>query len=88
VTYRVFWAPFAEQRLETIVRSHADHSPIVTAARLLNAQLARDPIDVGESRFDAVRIGFELPLGIQYEVLEDVRTVIVYDVWWIDRKQK
>jgi hypothetical protein len=89
VTYRVFWTPFAEQRLEAIlVRQRADESRIVAAARMIDSQLTRDPLDVGESRYDAVRFGFELPLGIQYEVLQDVQTVIVYDVWWIDRKLK
>jgi hypothetical protein len=42
----------------------------------------------GESRFDSVRVGYELPLGVQYEVLGDVRTVVVYDVWRIDAKMK
>ena len=40
----------------------------------------------GESRYDAVRVGFVLPLGVQFEVFDDVRTVIVYDVWRIDVK--
>jgi hypothetical protein len=35
-----------------------------------------------------VRVGYELPLGVQYEVLGDVRTVVVYDVWRIDAKMK
>jgi hypothetical protein len=88
VTYRVFWAPFAEQRLEAILQRESDPSRIAAAARILDAQLARDPLDVGESRYDTVRIGFELPLGIQYEILHDVRSVIVYDVWRIDKRRR
>jgi hypothetical protein len=33
-----------------------------------------------------MRIGFVEPPGIQFEVMDDVRTVIVHDVWRIDRK--
>lgn len=86
MTYRVFWSPLAELQLEGILRQRADDPQIVAAARALDSRLARKPLDVGESRYDNVRIGFELPLAVQYEVLEDVRTVIVYDVWWINRK--
>jgi hypothetical protein len=89
VTYPRVLDAFRRQRLEAIfVRQRADESRIVAAARVLDSQLARDPLDVGESRYDTVRIGFELPLGIQFEVLQDVRTVIDYDVWWIDRNLK
>jgi hypothetical protein len=44
------------------------------------------PNKFGESRYDTVRIGFVSPLGVQFEVMQDVRTVVVYDVWRIDRK--
>ena len=43
-------------------------------------RLVADPLDFGESRYDQVRIGFERPLAVQFEVLEDVRTVIVFYV--------
>ena len=33
-----------------------------------------------------MRVGFVFPLGVQFEVMDDVRTVIVHDVWRIDRK--
>jgi hypothetical protein len=38
----------------------------------------------GESRVDNVRIAFIQPLAIQFEVLDDVSTVIVYEVWRTD----
>jgi hypothetical protein len=44
------------------------------------------PSEFGESRFDTVRAAFLRPLGVQFDVLEDVQTVIVYDAWRIDAK--
>jgi hypothetical protein len=59
---------------------------LAAAARRIDRQLARDPFNFEESRYDTVRVGFEPPLRLHYEVLSDVRTVIVYDVWRIDSK--
>jgi hypothetical protein len=81
MNFRVFWTPHAEKRLEAIVRNQADYAEIAGAARQIDRSLATYPIEFGESRYDTVRIGFALPLGVQYEILDDVRTVIAYDVW-------
>jgi hypothetical protein len=86
MSHRVFWSPHAEQRLEQILKGSADSAVLVAAARSIDRQLVADPASWGESRFDTVRVGFELPLGVQFEILDDVRTVIVYDVWRVDRK--
>jgi hypothetical protein len=88
MSYRVFWSPHAEQRLEEILQDATAQAQYAAAARSIDRILAADPIGFGESRFDTVRIGFVLPLGIQYEILEDVRTVIVYDVWQIDVRKR
>ena len=87
MTYRVFWSPHAEQRLEAILRSAGDSSRIAAAARVIDRHLVADPNTFGESRYDTVRVGFVRPLGIQFEILEDVRTVIVFDVWKIKKRQ-
>ncbi len=60
---------------------------LIAAARQIDEELVADPHAFGESRYDSVRIGFALPLGVHFEVIDDVRTVIVYDVWRIDNKQ-
>jgi hypothetical protein len=88
MSYRVFWSPHAEQRLEEILQDLAEQSQIAAAARDIDRFLRADPIGYGESRYDTVRIGFARPLGVQYEVLEDVLTVIVYDVWRIDQRKR
>jgi hypothetical protein len=83
MTYRVLWSPHAESRLEQILRGAAD---LAGVARQIDQFLIARPLAFGESRYDDVRVGFVLPLGVLYEVMDDVRTVVVYDVWRIDRK--
>ena len=85
MTYRVFWSPYAEERLERLLRGAADRDILAVAAREIDRQLAADPTAFGESRYETVRVAFLRPLGLQYEVLDDVRTVIVHDVWRINR---
>lgn len=87
MTYRVFWAPHAESLLEIILRDEEAQARYAAAAREIDKQLAADPISFGESRYDDFRIAFEHPLGIDYEVLQDVRTVIVYNVWRVQSKR-
>lgn len=88
MSYSVFWAPNAERRLEEILQDAASQSLCAAAARDIDQQLISDPLRFGESRFDAVCVGFVRPLGVQFEVLEDARAVIVYDVWRIDVKYR
>jgi hypothetical protein len=88
MSYRVFWSPHAEQRLELILQDLSARTQIAAAARDIDLFLSSDPLGFGESRYDTVRVGFARPLGVQYEVLEDVRTVIVYDVWRIDIRKR
>ena len=84
MNYRVFWAPQAEKQLEAILQDQTEQVRIAAAARRINECLTSGPLAFGESRYDTLRVGFELPLGLDYEVLQDVRTVIVYHVWRID----
>jgi hypothetical protein len=84
VSYRVLWTPHAEERLEALLQDATARAEIAAAARDVDQQLLANPLDVGESRFEDVRVGFSLPLGVQFEVLLDVQTVVVYDVWRVD----
>lgn len=86
MSYRVLWSPHAEERLEGILQDLSAQASCAQAARQIDAVLLNDPLGFGESRVEAVRIGFVHPLGVHYEVLEDVRTVVVYHVWRIDRR--
>jgi hypothetical protein len=86
MSFRVFWSPHAEERLEKILRAAQDPFPLTFAARQIDKYLATILADFGESRYDTVRVGFVPPLGVQFEVMDDVHSVVVYDVWRIDRK--
>jgi len=83
--WRVFWAPNAERRLTVLLRLAADTNEVAAAARAIDHRLVADPTSFGESRYDTVRIGFASPLAVQFETLDDVRTVIVNAVWRIDQ---
>jgi len=84
--FRVLWAPFAEERLEYFLQSEYDRQQLAAAARQIDENLIKDPKEFGESRYDSVRVGFVRPLGVEFDVMEDVRTVVVYTVWRIDQK--
>ncbi|MBW8884586.1 MAG: hypothetical protein JF612_07380 [Planctomycetia bacterium] len=68
-----------------LLQSAPDAANLVAAAKEIDHYLVADPKSFGESRYDTVHVGFVLPLGVQYECLDDVRTVIVYDVWRVVR---
>jgi len=86
MTYRVLWSPHAEKRLELVLQDSTERELLAAAAREIDQCLMADPKAFGESRFDTVRVGFVPPLGVQFEVMDDVETVIVYDVWRFVRK--
>jgi hypothetical protein len=77
MNYRVFWTPQAEARLKQIAESSENPGAIIATAREIDRLLVREANVLGESRYDTVRVYTELPLGIQFDVLEDVHTAIV-----------
>jgi hypothetical protein len=83
--YRVFWSPEAEAALEAILTAATEPALLAAAARTLDRRLAVSGPKFGESRHETMRVGFVLPLGIQFEIMEDVNTIIVHDLWRIDR---
>ena len=68
------------------VTGSADFILVGSAAKELEGQLVSNPYDVGESRDRGTRVGFVKPLAVQYEVIDDVATVIVFGVWRTDRR--
>jgi len=84
--HRVLWAPDAEDKLEQFLKNASDPSILAAAAREIDQDLITAPKEFGESRYDAMRVGFVFPFGVQFEVMDDVRTVIVHEVWRIDHK--
>jgi hypothetical protein len=86
MSFRVFWSPSAEIGLERLVESSPDPQLLAAAARQLDQELMTAPESVGESRYDSIRVAFSFPIGVQFEVMADVRTVIVHSVWRIDQR--
>ena len=86
--YRIFWSPHAESKLSALLGSTTGAETVVDIVRQINAALASDPIGFGESRYDTVRIGYIKPLGVQYDVLVDVTTLIVDDIWRTDLRRQ
>jgi len=83
--YRVFWTPEAEAELRKIVANSDDRAALGAAARTIDRRLIANPYSMGESREEsATRVGFAKPLGVDFEVLDDVSTVIVFGVWRTD----
>ena len=75
--YRVLWSPYAESHLEQLLQESPDAETLAAAAREIDRQFLTAPKSFGESRYDSVRVGFVRPLGVQFEVMDDVRTVVV-----------
>jgi hypothetical protein len=81
----VFWEPEADETLQALIRADDVDGRVVRAVREIDFWLARGPVDFGESRYDTVRVGFVAPIAVQFDVLADPPTVIVLDIWRIDR---
>jgi hypothetical protein len=81
----VFWEPEADETLQALIRADDVDGRVVRAVREIDFWLARGPLDFGESRYDTVRAGFVAPIAVQFDVLADPPTVIVLDIWRIDR---
>ena len=83
--YRVLWSANAEERLEQLLKQSAEPvaAAIAGAVREIDTLLLDSPGAFGESRYGTLRIGFVNPLGVDFEVMDDVHTVVVHDVWKI-----
>lgn len=80
--YEVRWGPRAEQLLAAVWLAVPDRSAVTRAAAWFDDQLARSPLQLGESRASAVhRLAFYSPLGIEFEVIEDDKRVVIQAVF-------
>ena len=79
--FTVLWVPSAERQLAQLWLDAEDRSSVRDAADRLDAALGERADSLGESRSPNVRIAFAPPLAIEFEVLEQDRTVYVLAVW-------
>jgi len=84
MNYTVTWLAVAEQDLATVWLAAPDRTAVALAAHRLDDTLGDDPLRFGESRQSSVhRVGFDLPLGVEFEVIEDDKKVIVQGAWLV-----
>jgi len=80
--YQVTWGPRAEEMLTDIWLVAADRKAVTQASHWLEQQLAFKPLELGESRASSVqRVAFRPPLGIEFEVIEHDKRVVVQGVF-------
>lgn len=84
MNYRVDWTEAAEDDLAARWNVAPDRNAVTAAARWLEQQLERDPLHFGEPWWSSVhRIAVHDPIGIEFEVIEDDKRVIVHGVFAI-----
>jgi hypothetical protein len=82
MSYTVIWEPPAENNLAAAWIAGPDRAAITRAAHELDQQLASDPYAIGFPQASSVnRTAIDLPLGIDYEIIEDDKKVRVLRVW-------
>jgi hypothetical protein len=84
MNYTVIWEPPAENDLAAAWIASADRPAITRAAHQLDQDLAQDPFARGFPRDSSVnRTAIEIPIGIEFEIIEDGKKVRVLRVWSI-----
>ena len=82
MNYSVVWLPSTEQELAEEWMSAPDRNAVTAASHALDRDLARDPHGRGLPHpGGAGYMAAELPLCIEYEVVEADKTVRVLHVW-------
>jgi hypothetical protein len=78
--WTVLWLPASENDLASLWMSAPDKSSLA-AANIIDQELAKNPMGVGESRSGNSRIFIEPPLAVEYDVILDDCKVVVWHVW-------
>src|SRR5439155_12653685 len=86
MNYTVVWQPTADAMLADAWTKSRNRNAVTAAADRVDASLAGDPLSQGESREGSFRVMFEPPLGVDFEVREAERTVLVLRVRLIKRR--
>jgi plasmid stabilization system protein ParE len=84
VKFTVVWTSAAEQDLAAIWMAASDPDAVSQASNTIDFLLVRDPESRGEPSFDTVRILTIPPLGVDFEVQEPDRIVLVLSVWRVE----
>lgn len=85
MNYAVEWTPDAENDLAALWNTAPDRAVVTAASAWLDARLAYDPLHFGQPWASGVhRIAVRDPIGIEFEVIEDDKRVIVHGVFAIN----
>lgn len=79
--FAVEWLPSAEQTLASLWNTAHDRAALSASADTIDAELARDPLSLGEARGGKTRIVLMAPLAVLFDVDVQARHVRVWDVW-------
>jgi hypothetical protein len=82
MNYSVHWTEDALDELAAVWTAASDRNAVTIASHRLEQDLARNPFTRGIRRNSVVnRTATDLPLGIDYEIIEDDKKVRVIRVW-------
>ncbi len=81
MSFTVIRLPAAEQELAALWIASGRRDAVTAAVDELDRRLATDPSTEGESRDGAVRVTFEPPVAINFQVDAVNRTVFVGRAW-------
>ncbi len=69
--WTVLWISSTENDLADLWMSAPDKAAVTAAANLIDQELAKNPLAVGEGRSGNSRILVEPPLAVEYDVIVD-----------------
>lgn len=75
------YLPAAEEQLADLWLKTADKEAVTQSANVIERLLANNPLGSGESSVASLRIVFEAPLAVVYDLLEADSLVKVWAVW-------
>jgi hypothetical protein len=82
MNYIVHWTDVALDELAVVWTAATDRNAVTAASHRLEQEIAADPYSRGLQRISTGNYtAVDLPLGIEYDVIEDDKTVRVLRVW-------
>ena len=82
MNYIVHWTDVALNELAAVWTAAADQNAVTAASHRLEQDITADPYGRGLLRVSSANYtAVDLPLGIEYDVIEDDKTVRVLRVW-------
>jgi hypothetical protein len=82
MNYIVHWTDVALNELAAVWTAAADRNAVTAASHRLEQDVAADPHGRGLFRASSANYtAVELPLGVEYDIIEDDKTVRFLRVW-------